>query len=520
MGAGLFHLLPGKTHFENPLGAWFWSVALTVTSFPDLAQILSDLKLLRTEVGQMAISSAFVSDIASWSFLVVTLTVSNGNTRAFILPTLAFILFCWFVLRPILSQIIDKDSSKGGNYSDLCIYSILTGVVVCGFITDACGSHSMIGAFMFGLIIPDGELGMMIMEKLEDFVPGIMLPAFFVLTGTRCNIIHLFININPFAVLGILVLACLAKIISGFLVAMYHGMPVREGVALGVLMNAKGVLALIILNVGRDIKAVDNQPFAIMVMAILLMTILVKPIPLWACKTTKHFRKYKLRTLQESKPNSELRILACIHTTRNLSGMLNLLELSNSTEKSPICVFATCLVGLSGRTNAMLIVHDENRNSSSQNYPPARGRSDADQIISTLENYERRNQSMSFLPLTVVSPYTSMHEDIHNLAEDKRVTFILIPFHKQSGAEGMQQENSSIRLVNQNLLAKAPCSVGIFIDRGLSLKIYNEGSHRREKLNFAMFYTGGQDDREALTYACQDGRVSECEFKSYTISSR
>ncbi|KAJ6891998.1 hypothetical protein NC651_025244 [Populus alba x Populus x berolinensis] len=285
---------------------------------------------------------------------------------------------------------------------------------------------------------------------------------------------------------------------------MYHGMPVREGVALGVLMNAKGVLALIILNVGRDIKAVDNQPFAIMVMAILLMTILVKPIPLWACKTTKHFRKYKLRTLQESKPNSELRILACIHTTRNLSGMLNLLELSNSTEKSPICVFATCLVGLSGRTNAMLIVHDENRNSSSQNYPPARGRSDADQIISTLENYERRNQSMSFLPLTVVSPYTSMHEDIHNLAEDKRVTFILIPFHKQSGAEGMQQENSSIRLVNQNLLAKAPCS----------------GSHRREKLNFAMFYTGGQDDREALTYACQDGRVSECEFKSYTISSR
>ncbi|KAB5538698.1 hypothetical protein DKX38_016231 [Salix brachista] len=503
MGVGSYHLLPGKNPISNPLGAWFWSIALTVTSFPDLARILSDLKLLRTEVGQMAISSAFVSDIASWSFLVVTIAISNGRSHAFILPTLVFILFCWFVLRPVLSQVIEKGSSNGGNYSDVYIYSILTGVVVCGFITDACGSHSMIGAFMFGLIIPDGELGRRIMEKLEDFVPGIMLPAFFVLTGTRCNLLDMFYNINHFAVLGILVLACLAKIASGFLVAMYYGMPAREGVALGVLMNTKGVMALIILNVGRDMKAVDNQTFAIMVMAILLMTILVKPIPHWACKTTKQFRRYKLRSLQESKPNTELRILACIHTTRNLSGIINLLELSNATEKSPICVFAACLVDLSGRTNAMVIVHDDNRNSSGPNYPATRGRSEADQIISTLESYERRNQSMSFLPLTVVSPYTSMHEDINNLAEDKRVTLILIPFHKQSGADATQQENSSIRLVNQNLLIKSPCSVGIFIDRGLSLKTYNEGSHRREQLNFAMFFTGGHDDREALTYACR-----------------
>ncbi|CAK7325857.1 unnamed protein product [Dovyalis caffra] len=506
LGAGMYFLVLGKELNGHVWGAWFWSIALTVTSFPDLARILSDLKLLRSDIGQMAISSAFVSDLVSWSFLVVTITLSNVNThQAFILPTLAFILFSWFVLRPVLSRIIDNISSKGGNYSDLYIYSILAGVVVCGFITDACGSHSMIGAFMFGLILPDGELGMKIMEKLEDFVTGIMLPAFFVLTGTRCNVVDMFANVSAFTVLAILVLACLAKIISGFLVAMYYGIPALESVALGVLMNAKGVLALIILNVGRDMKALDNQEFAIIVIAILLMTILVKPIPHWTCKTTKHFRQYKRRTLEESKPDAELRILACIHTRRNLSGILNLLELSNATRKSPICVFAARLVELTGRANAMLIVHDDEPQNSSGNNCTAttRGRSDADQIISSLENYERKNQSMTILPLTVVSPYTNMHEDIHNLAEDKRVTFILIPFYKQSSADGMNQDNPSIRIVNQNILTKAPCSVGIFIDRGLSLNAYNEGSRHREELTFAMLFTGGRDDREALSYSCR-----------------
>lgn len=101
-----------------------------------------------------------------------------------------------------------------------------------------------------------------------------------------------------------------------------------------------------------------------------------------------------------------------------------------------------------------------------------------------------------------MSAYDSMHEDICSLAEDKRVTLIIIPFHKQLSMDGgLEDSNPPLRGVNQNVFANAPCSVAIFVDRGLNASMRRESNHAGHGQRFAMLFIGGPDDREALAYA-------------------
>ncbi|XP_050209196.1 cation/H(+) antiporter 15-like [Mercurialis annua] len=500
MGIGLFFLLVHyKTDTIVGMGGGVWALTLTVTSFSDLARILSDMKLLHTDIGRLALSSAIICDLVAWAILVLAITMVNQ--KLYFLNVFAMILFvflCWFVVRPILAWIIRiNNSSNGGMDYELLIYFILGGVVIFGLITDACGSQSMIGAFMFGLIIPKGELGMRLIEKLEDLVIGILLPAFYWTNGLKINLGHLNNGVSVFVVAVVIILGCSAKVISAFIFSVFHGLSTREGLTLGVLMNTKGVLALIVMNVGRDLKGFDEQMFGMMTISLILMTIMVKPIAMAATKSTKHVKQYKRRTIERSKQDAELRILTCIHSVSNLSGIINLLEVSNPTKQSPICVFALHLVQLTARrVSAMLIVHDAyHRTVNSGQENQSREVEESEHIITAFQSYESRSTAVSVQALTVVSPYTSMQEDVCRLAEDKRVNLILVPFHKQPDVYGKLQddEDVSLRAVNQNLLASAPCSIGILIDRGLG--------ESQVQNNYVMLFIGGPDSREALAYA-------------------
>ncbi|KAK2643414.1 hypothetical protein Ddye_025177 [Dipteronia dyeriana] len=497
--------------------AWgfiFWSIPLSVSSFPDLARILADVKLLHTDIGRIALSVAIISDIVVWALLVFAVTIVDKTDAMHmtVLPTIAFILICWFLLRPGIAWMIKKTVKEGGDFSAMHINFILTGVAVCGMITDACGAHSMVGGFMLGLIIPNGDLAMKIMEKIEEFVTGIMLPVFFMVAGLRTN---LFVLIRGAALTGvrysvemlllITIGATSTKILSTFLVSLCFGMSTYDGLALGNLLNTKGVLAVIVLNESRSLKLLDNTTMSIMMFAIVFMTALVGPIFSIAQKSTRRVRKYKQRSIQRSNQNSELRILTCIHSVRNVSGIINILEVSNATKRSPVTVFAVHLVELTGAASAMLIVHDSYKTNGNHHHRN-RGRAESDQIINAFIKYESRNEGVSVHPLTAVSPYNTMHEDICNLSEDKHIAMILVPFHKEATADGrLQGENRSIKEVNQKLLDKAQCSVGILIDRGLGSSSSDStfqlnSSELSTGLNLAVIFIGGLDDQEALSY--------------------
>ncbi|XVF58795.1 hypothetical protein PTKIN_Ptkin07bG0095300 [Pterospermum kingtungense] len=478
----------------------FLGVALSVTAFPVLARILAELKLINSEIGRLAMSSAIINDMCAWVLLALTISLAENDSSSLaslwvILSIIAFIMFCIFVVRPAISWVIRK-TPEGESFGEFYICLILTGVMISGFITDALGTHSVLGAFVFGLVIPNGPLAFTLIEKLEDFVTGLLLPLFFAISGLKTDITSIKGGQNWGALVLIIVLSCAGKIAGTLMVTTFYKIPLLEGVILGLLMNTKGLIEMIILNVGKDQKVIDDESFAIMVIVAVVLTGIISPIVAVVYKPLRRFVPYKRRTIQKSKLDGELRMVVCVHTPRNVPTIINLLEVSQPIKKSPICVYVLHLVELTGRTSAMLIVHNTHKSSS-----PALNKTQAqsNHIINAFENFELHANCISIQPLTVISPYSSMHEDIYNLAEDKRVALIIIPFHKQQTVDGgMETTNSAFRTVNKNLLANAPCSVGILVDRGLggsTRLVANEVSH-----HVVVLFFGGPDDREALAY--------------------
>ncbi|XP_059436457.1 cation/H(+) antiporter 15-like [Corylus avellana] len=495
LGVGLFFLLQYRSsHITPKMGCVFWAAALTVTGFPVLTHILTDLKLLHSDIGRIAMSVAMLNDIYAWVLIAILIPTGVGmkTTPQSLTGVVAFILICFLAVRPFLERIIRIESEKD-NYSEYHLCFVLAGALMCACITDLLGAQSIVGAFVFGLIMPNGEFGDVLLDRLDDFVSGIMLPFFFVSWGIKIDFNNISRDTTWYFVMLVICFAFMAKILSSLIICILFKMPLRDGAALGVLMNTKGILALVILNTGWNKKILNDQQFTVMVVAIVAMTIVVAPIMSAIYKHRKGLKQYRLRTIQRQKPDTELRVLACVYTTANVSGIISLLQVSHATKLSPITIFALHLVELTGRASAMLIVHSR-RKSGAHN--PSRAQADSNLIINAFEAFERDNHLFTVQPLTAMSLYSTMHEDICSVAQDKRVSLILLPFHKHLTVGGrMEDENVAYRDINLNVLANAPCSVGIFIDRGLAAADINV------KRRFCMLFIGGGDDREALAYA-------------------
>ncbi|KAI3453514.1 hypothetical protein Pfo_010177 [Paulownia fortunei] len=434
----------------------FLGVTISVIAFPVLARILAELKLLNTEIGRIAMASALINDMCAWILFVFAIAIAENESLSLsslwvILSSAAFVAFCIYVIRPLISWVY------------ICL--IFTGVMISGFITDAIGTHSVFGAFIFGLVIPNGPIDVTLIERLEHFVSGLLLPLFFAISGLKTDII-LINGVGTWAILAlVIILACAGKL-QELLVSLYYNVPFYEGLTLGLFMNTKGLVEMIVLNVGKDQNVLDDKSFAIMIIVEIAMTSIIQPLVT---------NIYKPAT----KSDGEFRLLVCMHTPRNVPTIIHLLEASHPTKKSPICAYVLHLVELTGRASAMLI---------------------SDHIFNAFVNFEQHGGFVSVNPLTAISPYSTMHEDICNVAEDKRVAFIIIPFHKQQTVDGgMEATNPAFRMINQSVLANSPCSVGILVDRvlnGSTRLSANQISH-----HIAVLFFGGPDDREALAYA-------------------
>ncbi|CAJ1937801.1 unnamed protein product [Sphenostylis stenocarpa] len=479
----------------------FLGSVLSVAAFPVLARILAELKFINTELGRIALSSALVNDLISWILLALSISLVENNKPSLslvliFLAAVLFVAFNIFVVRPGIMWMIRR-TPEGEAFSDLHMCIILSGVMLSGLITDAIGTHSVFGAFVFGLTIPNGPLGLSLVERVEDFMTLLLLPLFFASSGLKTDL-GLLKGFYTWAMLIILViLACIGKVIGTMAAAIYYQMPVREAAVLGLLMNTKGVIEVIVLNIGKDQKVLTEESFATMVIITVLMTAVIVPGMSLIHKPTRAVIPYKRRTIQMSHRDSEFRVLVCIHAPRNVPTMINLLDASNPTKNSPICIYALHLTELTGHPSGLLVVHSH---TSKQPDTPAfyRTQTQSEHIINAFKNYEQVASHVTVQPLTAISPYSTMHEDVCNLAQDKRVAFIIVPFHKHQAIDGeMESTNMSFRTVNLNVLSKAPCSVGILVDRGLHVSHLapDQKSHY-----VAVLFFGGHDDREALSY--------------------
>lgn len=240
----------------------FMGVALSITAFPVLARILAELKLLTTEIGRLAMSAAAVNDVAAWILLALAIALSGSDTSALV-SLWVFLAGCGFVVAaiciiPPVFRWIARRCHEGEPIEETYICATLAVVLVCGFITDAIGIHSMFGAFVVGVLIPkEGPFAGALIEKVEDLVSGLFLPLYFVASGLKTNVA----TIQGAQSWGLLVLvtftACFGKIVGTLGVSLAFKIPMREAVALGFLMNTKGLVELIVLNIGKDRKVTN-----------------------------------------------------------------------------------------------------------------------------------------------------------------------------------------------------------------------------------------------------------------------
>ncbi|KAK6263198.1 hypothetical protein QUC31_009014 [Theobroma cacao] len=485
----------------------FMGVALSITAFPVLARILAELKLLTTDIGRMAMSAAAVNDVAAWILLALAIALSGTGHSPLVslwvfLCGSGFVLCCIFIVPPIFKWMAQR-CPEGEPVEELYICATLAAVLAAGFVTDSIGIHALFGAFVIGVLVPkEGPFAGALVEKVEDLVSGLFLPLYFVSSGLKTNVA----TIRGAQSWGLLVLviitACLGKIVGTVSVSLMCKVPFQEAAALGFLMNTKGLVELIVLNIGKDRKVLNDQTFAIMVLMAIFTTFITTPLVMAVYKPAKRMSKrdHKYRTIERKDTNTQLRILACFHSTRNIPSMINLIEASRGTEKKEgLCVYAMHLMELSERPSAILMVHKARKNGLP--FWNKGKQSNSDQVVVAFETF-RQLSRVSVRPMTAISAMSGMHEDICTSAERKRAAMIILPFHRHQRLDGsLETTRTEFHSVNKQVLAEAPCSVGILVDRGLGGTTHISASNV-SSITTVLFF-GGHDDREALTYGAR-----------------
>lgn len=289
LGAGLaLYLYPRLSDDGVPFAgfALFMGAAMSVTAFPVLARILRERGLLRTRVGAVTIACAAVDDVTAWCILAgVVVLVRSGGAELPLWVTiggsLAFAGAMLWGVRPLLARMEHTFRRRGSVTQDM-LAAILLLVLAAAWTTEWLGVHALFGAFVAGAVMPKGE-GFVhaLNEKLEDVTVVLLLPLFFAFTGLR-TAFGLVSGAEMWGYTALIVLVAVAGKFGGSaLAARATGMSWREAGALGVLMNTRGLMELVILNIGLDIGVISPALFAMMVLMALFTTFMTSPLLEW-----------------------------------------------------------------------------------------------------------------------------------------------------------------------------------------------------------------------------------------------
>jgi Kef-type K+ transport system membrane component KefB len=283
LGAALaLGLYPALSSRDVPFTSFalFLGVALSVTAFPVLARILQDRRLERTELGVLALGCAAVGDVTAWCLLAFVAGVAQAQVGGALLTAalaLAFVLLMLGAARPLAKSAARR--CEPGPLGAGAFAGVLAAVLLAALASEAVGTHALFGAFLLGAVTPhDSRLAREVGRKLHDVVTALLLPAFFAYTGMRTRI-GLVAGWDQWLWCGLILLVATAGKFGGtLLAARLTGLGWRTAAALGVLMNTRGLMELIVLNVGLDLGVISPALYAMMVLMALATTLATAPL--------------------------------------------------------------------------------------------------------------------------------------------------------------------------------------------------------------------------------------------------
>jgi len=472
MGAGLaLYLYPRLFNASMPFTpvALFMGAAMSITAFPVLARILTERNLHKSTIGAVTITCAAVDDVTAWCMLAVVVGVAKSNALEPGLLTagysLVYVAVMFFVIKPFLVR-LQQIYERQGRLSHGMVAIIFLLVLGSAFATELIGIHALFGAFLMGAIMPKGtQFVRHLSEKLEDYTVVLLLPIFFAYTGLKTSI-GLINNADMlFDTLLILLVACAGKFGGSALAARACGFGWRESGAIGILMNTRGLMELVILNIGRELGVISEAVFAMMVIMALVTTALTTPILSLV---------YPRRLLMEEEE-------ALQPTPARGFGLL--IPVANPQSGGQLLKLADMIVE-PAEDNRVYALHLR-RPIDREAYRTGLQDSPADDapLVALLN----QPHAVPVRPISFVS--RDVPEDIVRVSENWNVDLILMGFHKPVFS------STILGGAVHRVMNAAPCDVAVFVDRGF-----------KKARTILVPFLGGPHDQLAMSIASRMAR--------------
>lgn len=473
LGAGMMHYLYPRLFndvhsMRFTAVALFMGAAMSITAFPVLARILTERDLQKSKLGIIAITSAAIGDVTAWCMLAFVVAVANaqGMQSAIItaVASVIYLLVMFLIVRPLLKRLeIVYDRNARLPRGLLAVIVLLT--LLSAYVTERIGIHALFGAFVMGAIMPKGT-GFVrnISQRLEDFVVVLLLPIFFAYTGLKTQIGLLNNASLWWDALLIVGVASVGKFGGSAIAAASSGLTWRESGAIGALMNTRGLMELVIINIGRELGVITDAVFAMMVIMALATTALAIPILDWIYPA----RLLRREKLPRPEPAAGTQIILIpISLPRSATPLLRLADLLAGPRKLSRRITALNL----RRTTEYDAYRSLEEDIDPQTVEPLR------QLLE-----QARQLDIDVEPIAAVAH--DVPRQIVRVADEQRTDLILMGFHKPIIG------NALLGGTVYRVLSAAGKNVAVFVDRGL-----------HDIKNILVPYMGGQHDRFALQQA-------------------
>ncbi len=284
LGIGLAYFIyhqfaPSGVEFAS--FALFIGISMSITAFPVLARIVQERGIHKTKLGTIVITCAAADDITAWCILAAVIAIVKAGdfvSSIYVIGlAIGYVFLMVKVVRPFLSRVGQLKNTRESLNKPVVAIFLLT-LIISAYITEIIGIHALFGAFMAGAIMPDNlNFRSIIIEKVEDFAVIVLLPLFFVFTGLRTKI-GLIDTPELWKVTGlIIVVAVVGKFLGSAIAAKFVGQNWRDSLTIGALMNTRGLMELIVLNIGKDLGVLNDTIFAMLVIMALVTTFMTGP---------------------------------------------------------------------------------------------------------------------------------------------------------------------------------------------------------------------------------------------------
>lgn len=483
LGAGLTVLLypalfSGLPGIRPTAVALFMGAAMSITAFPVLARILTERNLHRTNVGAVAITCAAVDDATAWCMLAGVVAVATVRDVQMAMWTFAFsglyVVLMFFVVRPFLRR-LEVVYERQGRLSQPVVSIIFLLVLISAYTTEVIGIHALFGAFLMGCIMPKGtQFVRHLSEKLEDYTVVFLLPIFFAFAGLKTQI-GLLNSGTMWLYTGLIILVATAGKFGGSTIAARAcSMPWREASAIGILMNTRGLMELVILTEGLRLGVITPAVYAMMVIMALVTTGMTTPILHWV---------YPLRLFGASREQAAHPEVAVAQAP----GLKILIPVSLPKSGGPLVQIADTLIGSKKEDSRLYALHLK---------PPADHeayRTGLDEATQTHDESlapllaQARGRAIPVEQISFVS--RDVAGDIAEVARLNSVDLVLLGYHKP--VIGKTILGGTVHRVLQHTDA----DVAVFVDRGF-----------RTARRILVPYLGSDHDRLAMQLAARMAR--------------